>query len=163
MTNYFDENAKISDQAIIDISTKNTHTYVGEGSEIDALVRIKHVGGKEDIIIGKNVYLNSGTVLYSGNGITIGDNVLIGPNCSLTPVNHEYRDKNQLIKNQGFMKSKGGIKIEDDVWIGAGVTILDGTFIKKGAIIGANSLVKGVIESYSINVGVPTKCIGYRK
>jgi virginiamycin A acetyltransferase len=101
--------------------------------------------------------------LYSGNGIRIGNYVLIGPNCSLTPVNHEYRDKGKMIKEQGFMASKGGLVIEDDVWIGAGVTILDGAHIKKGAVIGANSLVKGTVEPYSINVGIPCKCIGYRK
>ncbi len=163
MTNYFDKTAKISPHAIIDISSKGTNTYIGANCEIDAFVRIKHVGGKCDVRIGDNVYINSGTVIYSGNGVIVGNNVLIAPNCALMSVNHEYRKKFKIIRLQGFMPSKGGIIIEEDVWIGAGVTILDGSIIKKGAVIGASSLVNGVIEEYSVNVGIPCKKIGERK
>lgn len=163
MANFFHPDVKVSEKASIDLSTKGTNTYIDEGTIIDDFVKIKHVGGEGNIKIGKNVYLNSGTALYSGNGIKIGNGVLIGPNCSLTPVNHEFRNKNKTIKEQRFGPSKGGIIIEDDVWIGSGVTILDGAVIKKGAVIGANSLVLGKVEEYSINVGVPCKKIGERK
>ena len=163
MANFFHPLAFISEKSSIDISSKGTHTYIGEGSVIDDFVRIKHTGGSEDIRIGNFVYLNSCTVLYSGNGIQIGNNVLIGPNCSLTPVNHNTNDKNIPIRLQGFLPSKGGIIIEDDVWIGANVTILDGAIIRKGAVIGANSLVNKEVESYSINFGTPLKFISYRK
>jgi acetyltransferase-like isoleucine patch superfamily enzyme len=61
------------------------------------------------------------------------------------------------------MDSKGGIIIEEEVWLGAGVTVLDGAVIKRGAVIGAMSLVNGVVEEYSINAGVPCKKIGERK
>jgi acetyltransferase-like isoleucine patch superfamily enzyme len=163
MTNYIKKTAKIAKLTSIETSIKGSSLYVDEDSVIDDFVKIKFVGGEGDIKIGKKVYLNSFTVLYSGNGITIGDHVQIGPNCSLTPVNHAYKDKSKLIMEQRFSTSKGGIIIEDDVWISAGVTILDGSHIKKGAVIGANSLVNGVIEEYSINFGVPCKCVGYRE
>jgi virginiamycin A acetyltransferase len=163
MANYFHKTAVISKKASIDISSRQTNTHIGAGCQIDDFVKIKHVGGKGDIFVGDNVYINSGCVLYSGNGIKIGNDVLIGPNCSIVPVNHEYRQKSTIIRKQGFMKSKGGIIIEDDVWIGAGVTILDGAHIKKGAVIGANSLVMGTIKEYSINVGIPCKTVGCRK
>ena len=79
---------------------------------------------------------------------------------TLVPVNHEYRDNNKNIIEQRFMPSRGGIKIEDDVWIGANTTILDGTVIKKGAVIGANSLVQGELEPYCVYAGNPLKQIG---
>jgi acetyltransferase-like isoleucine patch superfamily enzyme len=53
--------------------------------------------------------------------------------------------------------------IEDDVWVGANCVILDGAILRQGCVIGAQSLVKGAIEPYSINVGQPLKCVGYRK
>ncbi len=78
------------------------------------------------------------------------------------PVNHEYRDKNRTIIEQRFMPSRGGIKIEDDVWIGANTTILDGTVINKGVVIRANSLVEGELELYCVHAGNPLKQIGRR-
>lgn len=162
MANFFDPLAQISENSSIDISTRGTHTYVGAHSVIDDFVRIKHVGGVGHIRLGEYVYLNSGTVLYSGNGIEIGNHVLIGPNCNLVPANHEIKNPNELIRLQKFMTSKGGIVIEDDVWLGANVTLLDGVRIRKGAVIGANSLVTGEVESYSIYVGIPAKKVASR-
>lgn len=162
MANFFHIDSKISKLCSIEVSNKGTHTTIGANSIIDDFVKIKHVGGIGNIRIGENVYINSGTVLYSGNGITIGNHVLIGPNCSLVPVNHAFRDKNSLIINQGFEASKGGIIIEDDVWIGANVVILDGAIIRKGAVVGANSLVNSELEAYSISYDSPCKTVGYR-
>jgi acetyltransferase-like isoleucine patch superfamily enzyme len=64
---------------------------------------------------------------------------------------------------QRFKESKGGIIIEDDVWIGANCAILDGSIIRKGAVIGANSLVYGEMPEYSVCVGSPARKIGERK
>ncbi|HEY1039547.1 MAG TPA: acyltransferase [Bacteroidia bacterium] len=163
MPNIISESAQIGKLTSIETSQKGSKLIIGDNCRIDDFVKIKFTGGLGDIEMGKSVYLNSGCVLYSGNGIKIGDHVLIGPNCSIVPTNHEFANKNELIFNQRFAPSKGGIIIEDDVWIGANVTILDGAVIKRGAVIGANSLVKGIIEEYSVNVGSPAKCIGHRK
>ena len=163
MANIFCESAKISKLSSIEISNRGTNTHIGSYSTIDDFVKIKHVGGKGSINIGENVHINSGCVLYSGNGIKIGNDVLIGPNCSLVPVNHEFKDPSKSIRNQGFQKSRGGIIIEDDVWIGANVTILDGAKIRKGCIIGANSIVNRELNEYTINFGSPIKEIRSRK
>ncbi len=162
MANFFHSDSKISKLASIEVSNKGTHTSIGKLSVIDDFVKIKHVGGVGDIVIGDESYINSGTVLYSGNGIKIGSNVLIGTNCSIVPVNHEFKYKDIPIIKQGFQNTKGGIVIEDDVWIGSNVVLLDGAIIRTGAIIGANSLVNSEIESFSINYGSPCKIEGYR-
>ena len=52
--------------------------------------------------------------------------------------------------------------IEDDVWIGANVTILPGSYISKATIIAANSVVNKFIEPYSIIGGTPAKIIKKR-
>lgn len=162
MPNIIHKSVKIGKLASIETSSRGSSLVIGANSAIDDFVKIKFTGGQGDIVAGKNVYINSGCVLYSGNGITIGNSVLIGPNCSIVPTNHEYAEKSSFILDQRFAKSKGGIIIEDDVWLGSNVTVLDGAIIKKGAVIGANSLVSGIIEEYSINVGSPSKCIKYR-
>jgi virginiamycin A acetyltransferase len=163
MANFIHESAKISPHAIIDISTRGTHTYIGEHCVIDDFVKIKHVGGQGDVKIGNHVYLNSGTVIYSGNGVSIGDNVLMGPNSSIVPVNHSLKDSEIPIRLQGFSPSKGGIVIEENVWLGAGVIVLDGAIIRKGCVIGAGSVVSGEIKAFSIATGNPCKIVKERQ
>lgn len=158
----FDPTARISPLADIEESQRGTVYRIGAGSMIDSFVKIKPVGGNGDIIMGERVMINSGCVLYSGNGITMGNDVSIAANCVFAPVNHAYADKNTPINQQRFLASKGGIIIEDDVWIGAGCVILDGAILRRGCVIGAMSLVRGEIEAYSINAGNPLQKKGMR-
>ncbi len=129
---------------------------------IDSFVRIKCAGGTDDIVIGEHCYINSGTVLYSGNGIRLGHHVLVAANCTFAPVNHACRARDQLIIEQRFLPSKGGIEVEDDVWIGAGCVVLDGAILRRGVVVGACSLVRGELDAYGIYVGNPLRKIGER-
>lgn len=155
--------AQVSKLADIEDSVKGSRIEIGAGAVVDSFVKIKPAGGTGDLVIGEKSYINSGCVFYTGNGIEIGKHVLIAANCTFAPVNHEYRSRGKLIVEQGFMESKGGIVIEDDVWIGAGCVILDGTHIKTGVVVGALSLVKGELEEYGIYAGNPIALLGYRK
>jgi virginiamycin A acetyltransferase len=130
---------------------------------IDSFVKIKPAGGSGDIVIGKSCYINSGCVLYSGNGIKIGNDVLIAANCTLAPTNHAFKDRGRLIREQGFTSSRGGIVIEDDVWIGANCVLLDGCIIRKGCVVGAGSVIRGELPAYSICVGTPAVPVGERQ
>jgi virginiamycin A acetyltransferase len=162
MANFFHPTVSIAPFVSIEVSSRGSHTYLGEGCVIDDFVKMKHVGGNGDIKIGKHCYINSGCVFYSGNGITFGDYVLLGPNCNIVPTNHNFADKSRVIRVQGHMPSKGGVIIEDDVWLGANVTVLDGAYIRKGCVIAANSLVVGETEEYAIYAGTPAKKIKNR-
>ena len=107
------------------------------------------------MLIGERCYINSGCVLYSGNGIRLGNDVLIAANCTLAPVNHAFRARDQLIREQGFGTSRGGIVIEDDVWIGANCVLLDGAVLRRGCVVAAGSLVRGELPAYGICRGTP--------
>lgn len=155
--------ARVSSFADIEDSARGSKIIIGANSVIDSFVKIKPAGGSGNLIIGEFSTINSGCVLYTGSGINIGNNVAIAANCTLAPVNHEYEKKGILIRQQGFRKSKGGIVIEDDVWIGASCVLLDGAILRQGCVIGAGSIVRGEIEPYSINVGIPLTVIGWRK
>jgi acetyltransferase-like isoleucine patch superfamily enzyme len=157
-----DSTASISKLADIDHSTRGTRIVVGAQTVIDSFVRIKCAGGTEDVVIGDHSYINSGTVLYSGNGIRMGRHVLVAANCTFAPVNHACRERGRLIVEQRFLPSKGGILIEDDVWIGAGCVILDGAILRCGSVVGACSLVRGELDAYGIYAGNPLQKIGER-
>ena len=155
--------ARISVLADIEDSVRGTRIVVGARTVLDSFVKIKPAGGSGDLIIGARSVINSGCVLYTGNGIRIGDDVAIAANCTLAPVNHEFRSRDLLICRQGFRPSKGGIVIENDVWIGANSVILDGAVLRQGCVIGAGSVVRGEVAAYSINAGRPLAVIGWRE
>ena len=159
----FHPTAFVSPLADIEDSVRGSRIVVGASSKLDSFVKIKPAGGSGDLIIGQRSIINSGCVLYIGNGIIIGDDVSIAANCTFAPVNHEYSRRDIPINQQGFRPSKGGILVENDVWIGANCVILDGAILRRGCVIGANSLVRGEIAAYSVNAGQPIKQIGMRK
>ncbi|QLA18215.1 acyltransferase [Desulfolutivibrio sulfoxidireducens] len=154
--------ARISPLADIEDSVRGSCIRIGDQVVLDSFVKIKPAGGLGDLIIGSRSVINSGTVIYTGHGVRIGSDVAIAANCTLAATNHEYRSKNLLIREQGFMDSRGGIVIEDDVWIGANCVILDGAVLRQGCIIGAGSLVRGEVEGYALHAGNPLKLVTRR-
>jgi acetyltransferase-like isoleucine patch superfamily enzyme len=157
-----DKYARISSLADIEDSVKGSRIVIGAHSVIDSFVKIKPAGGSGDVTIGHHSIINSGCVLYTGNGVRIGNYVSVAANCTFAPTNHAYRDRNTLIQRQGFLQSKGGIVIEDDVWIGANCVFLDGAVIRKGCVIGAGTIVRGELAEYGIYAGHPLARIAER-
>jgi acetyltransferase-like isoleucine patch superfamily enzyme len=158
-----DPTASVSPLADIEDSTRGTSIVIGPGVMIDSFVKIKPVGGDGDVIIGPNCYVNSGTVVYSGHGVLLESDVLVAANCTLAATNHEFGDRETLIRHQGFQPSRGGIVIERDVWLGAGCVILDGTQIGRGSVVAAGSVVRGLLEPYGLYAGRPVVMIGSRR
>ncbi len=154
-----DKTAEISSDARIIPSIRGTKIVIGANTHIYEFVVIKAVGGEGDITIGEHCYINPNSTLYSGNGIKMGNYVLIGPGTVIAPTNHAFQRRDEYIRHQGFVPSRGGVVIEDDVWIGANSVILDGTHIERGALIAAGSVVMGNIPAYTMWGGVPAKYI----
>jgi len=154
--------AKISPLADIEDSVRGSKIIIEDQVVIDAFVKIKPAGGSGNLRIGARSVVNSGCVFYTGNGVEIGADVAIAANCTFAAANHAFRSKSSLIMEQGFLPSRGGIQVEDDVWIGAGVVLLDGAILRRGCVVGAGSLVRSELPPYSINQGTPAKTVGWR-
>lgn len=157
-----DPSAVVSKDARIHESTKGTRIVVGAGTHIYDFVVIRPVGGSGDIEIGEGCHINPHCTLYSGNGIKLGAYVLLAPGVAIVPANHATARRDTTIRHQGFAPSKGGVVVEDDVWIGANSVVLDGARIGKGAVIAAGSLVNGTVPPYEIWGGTPARFIKAR-
>jgi virginiamycin A acetyltransferase len=151
------ESAIISPLAHLIPSVRGTRMVIGARTQVMEFVVLKCVGGVGDIVIGDDCYINPHCVLYSGNGIRIGNDVLIAPGTIIAPTNHALSRRDAPIRLQGFMPSRGGVVVEDDVWIGANSVLIDGVHIGQGAVIAAGSVVTDSVPAYEIWGGVQAR------
>lgn len=163
MTLIISREARISPLADIEDSVRGSRIVIEAGVVIDSFVKIKPAGGAGDVVIGRRSVINSGCVIYTGNGVTIGEMVAVAANCTFAATNHAYGDASRPIMEQGFLPSRGGIVVEDDVWIGANVVLLDGALVRRGAVIAAGSVVRGEVAAYTVVAGQPLRVVGRRK
>jgi acetyltransferase-like isoleucine patch superfamily enzyme len=154
------------------------HPYkirIGAGTVIDDYAVLDAKGEENDgIRIGEHAYIGRNAILSCKEGsIRLGDYTNISANCTLlseTEVtlgrycflagncylvaggNHSFADVSKPIMLQPSV-AKGGIHIGDDVWLGAGVIVLDGVEIGSHSVVGADSVVSGPLPEYAFARG----------
>jgi maltose O-acetyltransferase len=140
---------------------KNIFKKCGDNINVERMANFGRGGALE---IGSNSGIGPRACLMnvSGGGeLTIGDDVMMGPDVLIYTFEHNHDKVDVPMDRQGITYSR--VAIEDDVWIGARVTILAGVTIGKGSIIGAGAVVTRDIPPYSIAGGVPAKVVKKRK
>ena len=114
-------------------------------------------GSESIIIIGKGTFIANGTDIIAKEKISIGANCLIGARTTI--IDSDFHGINVSKRNtSGETKS---VFIDNNVWLGIGVTILKGVNIGYGAIVGAGTVVTKDIPNFAIVIGNPMKIIGY--
>jgi len=133
--------------------------HIGEGVIISRCTYIQSKCG--NINIGDFCSIGVQCYISAVNDVTIGNNVLIAGQCYIGGGRYPMERNGVPMKDQGAF-SNGPVHIGDDVWIGAGVKILDNVSVGEGSIIGAGAVVTKDVPAYAIVAGVPAKVIGER-
>lgn len=108
-----------------------------------------------NISVGNNFYANFNLVILDEAAVSFGDNVFIAPNCGFYTAGHPIDAKE---RNKGLEYARP-ITVGDNVWIGAGVSVLPGVKIGDNCVIGAGSVVVHDIPANSVAVGNPCKVV----
>ena len=116
------------------------------------------------IVFGKNVQINDYVHITAMSKVQIGDNVLLASKIYISDCTHgSYKgDENDSSPFSSPIKREyiiSEVVIQDNVWIGEGVSILPGVTVGKGSIIGANSLINRNIPDGCMVVGNPGRII----
>ena len=138
--------------------------------------------GNKGITIGNGVFIGRNTILTCHDGdIVLEDNVNIGFNCVISSLGSIIIKKNHLMAAFCYLvggnhiadrtdvpilyqgRTANGILLEENIWLGAGVSVLDGSKIGRDSIVGAHAVVKGEIAPFSIAVGIPAKTVKDRR
>ncbi|GEO78056.1 galactoside O-acetyltransferase [Companilactobacillus mindensis DSM 14500] len=138
----------------IDQTRKIVSEIIGE--ELDESVEIRlpfQTDFGANIHIGKNVYINNGSMFTDMGGIYLDDNVLIGPNVTIVSVNHQMQPNN---RRNLVLKP---VHIEKNAWLGAGVIVTPGVTIGENAVVGAGAVVTHDVAKNTVVAGVPAKII----
>ena len=106
-----------------------------------------------NINVGEFFYSNHNMIITDGAKVTFGDNVFIAPNCCFTTAEHAIDPQ---MRKAGIEVAKP-ITVGNNIWIGAGSTILAGVEIGDNTVIGAGSVVTKSIPSNVVAVGAPCK------
>lgn len=127
-----------------------------------ALNQLKPSDEKRNEIIEKILgYFPENLVLLSpftadyGKNIKLGKNVFIGPSCGFYTANHPL---DYTRRNQGLEKALP-IKVGNNCWFGANVSVMPGVTIGAGCVIAAGAVVTKDMPNNSLIAGVPAKVI----
>ncbi|MDE6277440.1 MAG: sugar O-acetyltransferase [Muribaculaceae bacterium] len=108
-----------------------------------------------NIHIGENFYSNFNLVILDGAPVSFGDNVFIAPNCGFYTAGHPLDAER---RNAGLEYARP-IRVGNNVWIGAGVSVLPGVSIGDNCVIGAGSVVNKDIPANTLAAGNPCRPI----
>lgn len=152
----------IDDDCLLDARGTTTGNFV-IGEQV-LIARACLIQAKTDagwLRIGDRCSIGGQCTITSTGGIELGTNVLLAGQCYLGGGRYHTEQLDVPMMDQG-MYSRGPVVIGDDVWIGAGATILDGVRVGRGAIVGAGAVVTKDVPEYAIVTGVPAKVVGHR-
>jgi len=140
------KNTNFGNNFTLDIFAKKFKLQIGDSRfKISGTINIRD---NAELIIGDGVFFNSNCTISCMNSIKIGDNTLLGSNVYIYDNNHNYKDSNSLIKNQGY--SLLPVVIGENCWIGANVIILKGVSIGANSVIGAGVIVRNNIPENTL-------------
>ena len=169
----------IAADADIDVDLRlGSHVYVAKRT---AIVRVNGEGFVElhdgvqinqdctlqileggSITIGEKVGLQKGCVLVAAvQPIIIKSRAAIAPYCAFYSYDHGFAAGQDIYEQP--LTSRGPIVVEEDAWLGVGVTVLSAVRIGRGAVVGAGSVVTRDIPDGAIAVGVPACVVKYRE
>lgn len=121
--------------------------------------------GLENLSLGNNVSIPRFAHIFCTDApLTIGNNVIFGPAPTIVTGDHriDVIGKPIFLSYDKLPENDSPVIIEDDVWIGAHVTILKGVTIGRGSVVAAGGIVNKSTPPYSISGGVPARVIKFR-
>ena len=127
--------------------------HIGDGNAIRCHEGSLRIGDK--VVLGKDNTINCYLDVELGAATIIADWVYI------TDFDHRTDDVHVPIKDQGIVKTP--VRIGPDCWIGVKASVLRGSRVGRGSVLGAHAVVRGDIPEYSVAVGTPARVVRDRR
>lgn len=158
---------------------------IGNDTIIDDNVLIDAKGSdNRGIAIGDDCFIGRNSILSCKDGdIELGDRANVGFNCNIMSTSLVRVGRDNLISAYTYLVGGGnydldrvdipinkslredrnrGIRLGDNVWIGAHSVVLDGVAVGEGAAVAAGAVVAKEVPAWSIAAGVPAAVVKQR-
>jgi acetyltransferase-like isoleucine patch superfamily enzyme len=116
------------------------------------------------IAVGDRVVFSNAVHISAIHSVEIGNRVLFGSGVFISDHNHgAYAGSLHSAPGQApedrALHTRGAVVIEDNVWFGDNVNVVGPARIGFGAVIAANSVVRGDVPACSIVAGAPARVV----
>ena len=147
----------------------------------------KKLALKKNVTVGERFHVGPFSRIWAPNRLVFGDDCYVGKYCTIEVdgeigtgvliannvglvgrTDHDIGDVGSLISrarwigDADYNPERSTIRVEDDVWIGFGATVLSGITINRGAVVSAGSVVTQDVPSYAIVAGNPARVVAER-
>lgn len=139
------QGCKIQDNTTVSVPD---NLVMMEGAILEPGATILNINAK--FIMGKHSGVGPGLTVIAGNHMSIVGKFL-----------NDVTDADKFAVDPNHKQDQDVI-LEEDVWLGSNVTLLNGVRIGRGAIVAAGTVVRTKIPPYSIVAGNPAKVVGFR-
>ncbi len=107
------------------------------------------------IEVGNHTHFAPRCVLYGWGGLKVGSYCAVAAGCMLSTVS-QFTDKTEQ-PMVTYGENAAPVTLEDDVYLGANVVVNQGVTVRRGCVVGANSVVLQDTEAYGFYVGAPAR------
>jgi acetyltransferase-like isoleucine patch superfamily enzyme len=114
-----------------------------------------------DITLGDHVNIGFNSEIFSGSDVTVGRYGLFAAYTYLVGGGHEFERADVPVVEQE--RRSRGIRLGDNVWLGAGAKVMDGVSIEGGVVVGAGAVVTQDLPANAVAVGVPARVVRTRE
>jgi acetyltransferase-like isoleucine patch superfamily enzyme len=150
----------LDDLVVLDAKgTSNRGIEIGRGAFLGRGTILSCKDG--DISLGDHANLGFHCEIFSGSSVTVGRHALFAAQVYLVGGGHEFEARDAAVIDQP--RTSRGIVVGDDVWLGTGAKVLDGTRIGSHAVVGANAVVTADLPERAIAAGIPARVLRQRE
>ena len=122
---------------------------VAFGAKLDTTSRVRggvRISAPWNLCMGRKSSIGEGATIWAHAPVTIGSRSVISQYCFI-----------HSASRQGNREHPEPIEIGDDVWIAAESVVVGGAKVPNGVLVGARSLVRDTIDTWTIATGHPAQ------
>jgi len=132
--------------------------HIGAGVHVGLSSWLLTVTPGATLEIGDGTVMSGFCVLSAARRVVLGRKVLLGRNVYIADHNHGHTRPGVPIMDQP-LEDLAPVSVGDGAWLGQNAVILPGSRIGAGAVVGANSVVRGDVPDHHVAIGAPSRVV----
>ncbi|RJX35236.1 MAG: acyltransferase [Desulfarculus sp.] len=154
----------VSEGCILDARNPDSERVLVIGEDVNLANDVMLSCKMGSIQIGPRCGIGARTIVHSaaGNPVQIGADVVIGPQCYIVGGGNYHTERLDVPMASQGIRPDGGVRIADDVWLGAKVSVLGGVSMASGSVAATGAVITKDVPPRAVVAGAPAKVVKTR-